>query len=155
MRRVLVLTALLALAVAPGADAGLARYVSAGGDPLSLDGGRGTALVVSNDGAILGSVRRGRVAVTDLRGGVATRVSTSGCERKWFPAPRKVVCIGWHLGFSALGGAWRVRLVGRGINASAVIHGSVTLDNGATGTYSIRGERPRPWPASAETYYLG
>ena len=66
-----------------------------------------------------------------------------------------ILCVGSYLRFSALGGAWRVRLAGAGINASAVMNGYVTLDNGRAGTYSIRHGDPRPWPSARQTFYLG
>jgi autotransporter adhesin len=151
MRRIVILTVLLAFSVAPAADAGLAGYVAGGGDSLSLKGGRGTALLVNTDGAVLGSVKRGRVVIT----APARRRAVSGCEQRRYPRPRRVVCIGWNLHFSVLGGAWRVRLTGSGINASAVMNGFVTLDDGSAGTYSIRHGVSRPWPVNVRTFYLG
>ena len=157
MRRLIVFTALVALALTPSAGAGasLARYAAESGDSLSLRSGRGIALLVNRDGAVLGSVRRGRVTIADGPRGPQTKVSVSGCERKRYPRPRTVVCMGQGLRFSALGGTWRVRIAGGGINASAVMNGSVMLDNGTAGTYRIRDEPYRPWPASAQTFYLG
>jgi hypothetical protein len=155
MRRLLVLTVLFALAVAPAADAGLARYATADGEYLSLKGGRGTALLVSRDGAVLGSVRQGRVRITDVVRGARTRLSVSGCERKQYPRPRTVVCIGQGLRFSVLGGAWRVRIAGSGINASAVMTGYVTLDDGTAGTYKIGNGPNKRWPSRATTFVVG
>ena len=155
MRRLIFLSALVAFALAPSAEAGLARHVTESGDSLSLNRGHGTASLVNRDGAVLGSMRRGRVSITDGLLGPRTEVSLSGCERRWRPRPRTVVCTGWELKFSALGGTWRVWLAGRGINASVVMNGSATLDKGTAGTYSIRGGPPRPWPATPKTFYLG
>ncbi len=155
MRPTIVLTAVIALALAPAADAGLARYAAEEGESLSLKRGRGTALIVNRDGAVLGTVRRGRVVITDVQRGAETDVAVSRSERRRYPRRHTVVCAGRYLRFSALGGAWRVRLMGAGINASAVMNGYVTFDNGAAGTYSIRHSDPRPWPATARTFYLG
>lgn len=155
LRRSIVLIGILALAFTPSASASLARYVSEAGDSLSLRRGTGTALLVSRDGAVFGNVGRGRVRIFDVARGRRTKVSFLGCERKRYPRPRTVVCIGRGLQFSALGGAWRVTIVGSRINASAVMAGFVRLSNGTAGTYSIRHGRARRWPVKPTTHYLG
>jgi hypothetical protein len=155
LRRTIILTGILALAIAPSASASLARYAAEAGESLSLTGGTGTALLVSRDGAVFGNVGRGRVTISDGASGARTKVSFWGCERKRYPRPRTVVCIGSGLRFSALDGTWRVRIVGSRINVSAVFAGYVTLWNGTAGTYKIGDGPRRAWPATAKTHYLG
>lgn len=154
MRRPLLLTVLFALALAPGADARLDRFFAEGGDSIALENGRGTAIVVSEEGAVLGTLGRGTLIVVDVRRGPPTDVEVSGCETRRRPNVRTLVCSGRGISFSVVGGAWRAVIRGRGINASAVLSGTVTLQ-GSAGTYSLRHADERPWPQVARTFRLG
>lgn len=145
---------IVALACAPAAAAGIDRELAAGGASLALEDGRGTAVVRSREGSILGSVARGRVRVTDVRRGPRTSIVLSGCKTRRQIDRRTVLCVGRNISFSVLGGAWQVRLAGPGINASAKLKGNVTLQ-GRAGTYSIRYGADRPWPRQARTFKLG
>jgi hypothetical protein len=55
--------------------------------------------------------------------------------------------------------AWRLRLFGRGIDATGFVRGCMTLDGvdvGATGSFKIgQAGTTRPWPRTARTYKLG
>ena len=154
MRRLFLLTVLLALTAAPTAEAGgLLRFVSAAADSVALADGTGTARIRSVDGAIVGNVARGRVTFVEV--GRSSRIRLCGRRPG---ADGTVTCYGRGIRFSALLGAWRVRIIGTGINASARVRGSMTLAptpaGRASGTYSIEGVRSR-WPRTERTFALG
>jgi hypothetical protein len=147
--RVFVSIALITLVSASAALAGPdPRDLTAGGSPLSLENGRGTAIVRSREGSILGSVRRGRVR--------AVNGHVRGCETRRRLSRRTVLCIGNDLTFWATGRGWTITARGRGINASGVLKGSLTLQ-GTRGTYSLEpgGGNERPWPRLRRTYSIG
>ena len=155
MARLALLTVLAALVLAPSAHAQFERAVAAGGESLTLANGRGYAAVTSSGGTILGRVAKGRIVVTDYPRGARTKVSFSGCDTKKRISRRTVVCAGSNLSFSVVDGRWRVVLRGRGVNASAVLQGSVTLE-GSGGTYAIGDpDNDRSWPRSTRTFRLG
>jgi hypothetical protein len=156
MSRIALALALVSVTVcADAATAGPARDLEGSGSSLQLRGGRGTAVINSGagSGSALGAVARGKIIVLDPPRGEKTKVSLSGCEQLTRPSRRKTVCKGDQLGFSIVGGIWRVTLQGRGIEASAVATGWVRLQ-GTRGTYSINGSRPKPWPRRARTFRL-
>jgi hypothetical protein len=150
----LLLVALCALGLAPGAGAQpLSRQLEGDGSGLSLASGRGTAAVHSRVGSLLGSLRRGRIAVVDRPAGAKTTIRLYGCEERRRPNPQTRVCIGERLRVKALSGAWQVTFKGRGVNASAVVEGRLRL-RGRRGTFSIDGIT-HPWPSEFRTYVLG
>jgi hypothetical protein len=149
----LVLIALCALGLAPGAGAQPLRELVGFGSALSLDNGRGTAAVHSGSGALLGTVRRGRIIVVDRPNGANTNVRFWGCEERTHPAPRTTVCRGQGLRVSVLRGSWVTTLKGRRVNASAVVDGRLRI-RGQRGTFSIDGVT-RSWPSTFRTYVLG
>ncbi len=154
MPRLTLLAVLIGLVFAPSANAQFERALAAGGESLSLEGGRGYAVVTSRDGTMLGSVGRGRIVFRNFRRGAETEWKVWGCDRRRRVA-RRTVCIGRNLSFRVVDGRWRVALRGRGINASAVLQGSVTLE-GTAGTYAIGDPADkRSWPRSARTFFLG
>jgi hypothetical protein len=154
MRRLAIPIALLALALAPSAQAQLARGLVPGGGALSLENGRGFAVVLSRDGGMYGQVARGRITVTDYRRGGDTEVDLRGCDRRRRVNALTVVCSGRRLRFQIVDGRWRAAIRGVGIDAAAVVSGSVTLA-GTRGTYSIDGEDEESWPREPDTFILG
>ncbi len=154
MRRLIFTLVLLTLALAPPANAQLARAVASGGDSLSLSGGTGFAAVASRDGAIVGNLRRGAVRIVDLPRLEKAKVEVTGCERLRRPNRRTWLCSGRRLSFSVINGNWQVRMRGVGINASAVLKGRLVLQ-GTAGTYSIRHADPKRWPRRARSFRLG
>jgi hypothetical protein len=146
--RLFVCLVLTCLVVAPVARADSPRDLTAGGSPLSLEDGRGTAIVASREGSILGSVTRGRVR--------ATRGSVQGCETRRRINRRTVLCIGRNLTFWATGRNWRILASGNGIYASGVLKGTLTLQ-GTRGRYSLDagGGDSRPWPRRQRTFRIG
>ena len=147
--RLFISLALLSLVAAPLAlaDPG-PRNLNAGGSPLSLEDGRGIAIVRGRDGSLTGEVRRGRVRAVNAR--------VSGCEIRRRINRRTVLCIGRRLTFLALGRNWAITTRGAGINASGVLKGSLTLQ-GTDGTYSLEpgGGNERPWPRVQRTFSIG
>ena len=155
MRRLVLLTAMLSLPLAfsPAGHADLASYLAGEATALELAGGRGTAILRSRDGAVLGTLAKGTLVVHDWSEGPETEVRISGCERFSRPARRTRECTGRRISFSVLAGAWRASIEGSKINASAVLRGSVTL-RGTGGTYAIGNGPARRWPHEPETFYL-
>ena len=155
MRRLFLLTALLALPLAfpLTANADLTPYLAGEATSLELAGGHGAAVLRSRDGALLGTLAKGTLVVHDWSEGPETEIRISGCERFSWPARRTRECTGRRITFSVLAGAWRVSIEGSRINASAVLRGSVTL-RGTRGTYAIGNGPDRRWPREAETFYL-
>ena len=152
MRRFFLILA-FALAVAPAANAQALRGPF-GTDGMQLEDGRGFATVVSREGAILGSVGRGRITIRDLPRGERTSIQVSGCERRRRLDRRTRVCVGRELRFVVRYGAWRVTMRGRNIDASAVVEGTLALQ-GTAGTFSLDGGEARRWPRSVESFDLG
>jgi hypothetical protein len=154
MRRVVLVTLLVALTAAPSAEAGgLMQFASVSTDALLLERGKGIAVIASRNGAILGHLRAGRLTVVDL--GRNSRVRVRGeIEKTERLGPRAKAYWGTDIRFSILVGRWRVQIKGRGINASAQIRGTVRL-RGTRGRYSIDNGEEHPWPRRWRTFRLG
>lgn len=148
-----VFAAVLAAFAAPAAGAqALDRYPAAGGT-LSLREGVGTADVIAR-GGILGQIDRGRVLIRDLPDGSGTDINVWGADWRRVIDSRTTVYGGRSLRFRALGGAWRARMKGRGIDASAAGRGAVTLRGGG-GEFSVDGGSYRDWPDEATRFRYG
>lgn len=155
MRRLVLLILVFAFAAVPAVAHGqVPRVLEGEGETLSLVNGRGTAIAVSRDGAMLGTVTRGRILIVDLRRGDRTTVEVSGCESRRRVNRRTVVCSGRALSFSVVDGRWRATISGTGINASAVLEGAVTL-KGNRGRYKLGDDDERRWPRRGRTLPLG
>jgi hypothetical protein len=155
MHRLVLLSALLALALAlaPSAQAALARSLVPAGGVVALEEGSGMAVVLSRDGGMYGRVARGRIVVTDFRRGGETEVDLRGCDRRRRVSDVTVVCAGRELRFQIVDGRWRAGIRGAGIDAAAVLDGTLTLA-GTRGTYSIDDEDEEPWPRDPQTFAL-
>jgi len=158
VRQLLVSTAIVvALTLAAAASASSAidlREPAGSSSRVQLTGGKGIAIVHSEDGTAYGRVAEGRIKVVDPLRGKNTDVSLAGCEERRHPAPRTTVCIGESISFTVQYGVWTVTLRGRGINSSAVARGWLKL-KGTRGRYSIDGADPRRWPRIMRTFKLG
>lgn len=158
VRQLLVSTAVvvgLTLVAAASASSAIELREPAGSSSrVQLTGGKGVAILHSEDGSAYGGVRTGRIRVVDPRRGQATTVTVSGCEQLLHPEPRVTLCIGERLGFTVLKGVWTVTLRGGGINASAVARGNLRL-KGTRGTYSLDGAAAKRWPRIMRTFKLG
>lgn len=140
MRKLILLACLIAVIAAVAvASAGAA------GPPgsLSVDQGRG---VVTLDvrGVVLGRLGSGTLRVTDLtpRDRFGEIVTGRNLIAEEPVGPRTVLYRGQGLRFRMLGGRYRIRVVGIGIDVSAVGRGVVVLDgerraDESTGLYSL------------------
>ena len=151
MRRLVLLTifAALATALAAAPSASAFAFRLAGGTPVSLKHGKGYARLKEH-GSALGRIRHGRLRVTNLPGG---KISVGGWEHVRRVGPRTKVYRGYGVTFSILGGRWRIRAAGRGINVSAVVRGRLVLA-GTTGIYQLNLGRARHWPRHRRTFVL-
>jgi hypothetical protein len=160
--RPLVLCALTGVLLLGGTAASAAVPVGArtpGAEGFELRGGNGRA-AVARVGAVFLSVRTGKVRIVDLPGGnrpffncgsrTVRRISSTTVEVRG----SSIRCRVW----SGQGGRpWQVIMRGRGISASGVVRGSLTLDalsRGAPGTFRIGSGDLRRWPRSARTFEL-
>jgi len=158
MRFFTVSLALAALMLAPTATAGqLERETAGNGAKLGLYSGHGTAIVKSDDGAILGTIYKGTIIVRDPVRGPHTIASTSGCKRNRIDAVT-FSCTGRNISFSVVDGTWKVTLkgirLGSRVNASAVVTGWLRLQ-GSSGKFAIDNGRKRAWPRAWRTFVLG
>jgi hypothetical protein len=158
MRRPLIVLSLAVFAFVPAtASAGVAeREPAVAGTPLQLWNGKGLAVVTSEDGSILGTIKQGSITFTDYPRGAPTAFDarTWGCEKRKRVNRKTMVCSGKDLHYSIAGGAWMAALRGRGIAASAVVSGKVLL-RGTKGTFSIDMGKRQKWPLVGHTYKLG
>jgi hypothetical protein len=148
---------LAGLVVAPLIFSGVAGSSTPGSVFVSLKSGRGLSVIMSR-GSVLGQVRAGRIIATDnviVRCWKSRTRLSSGLIRY---RGRGTGCDYIRLRASSEdSGAWRIRIGGRGINVSGVVHGSLTLDGadtGLVGTYSLASRSPKPWPRTRHTFTL-
>lgn len=157
MRRLLVplcgLVLAVSLAVASAEASPFARSMRADKDLISLERGRGLAALTVK-GATLGSVRRGSVRVRDLPRGVKTTIKVFGAEHVKRVDRHTKLYSGRGISFRVQGGWWQVRLIGRGINASAVARGVMVLA-GSAGSYRINDGDRHAWPMARRSFSLG
>ena len=148
-----VFVVVLAASAAPTAGAqSFDRYLTAGGT-LSLRDGVGSARVMAQ-GGVLGKLDRGRVVIRDFPDRGGTDINVWGADWTRVIDSRATLYGGTDLRFRALGGAWRVRIKGRGIDVSAAGRGAVTL-RGAGGTFSLDGGSYRDWPDEVTRFEYG
>lgn len=153
--RLLLVSILAFLAVATTASAVAAqplREARALENAVELVDGMGTA-VVNLRGAMIGSVVKGKLTITDFPDGAGTDISVQGAETVRDDGDATVYT-GDDLRFRLFRGRWRIEIVGEGINASAVGVGWLRLF-GTSGRYSFAGVPYRPWPAEALAIKLG
>jgi hypothetical protein len=160
MRRILVLATVAVLA-ASAADAAFARVPApartAGSEYVQLERGNGRAAIAKR-GAVLVIVRTGRIRIVDLAGGGRPRPYCNKRPRRIRPNAVEVRGPNARCRVSsARGGPWQVIALGRGIFASGVAKGSLTLDGANTGyrgRFKIGNRSWKPWPVRAHTYGL-
>jgi hypothetical protein len=145
LRRIItLLLATLALGVTASA-AGAGRDSG-----VELQGGSGL-VTLDLRGVVIGSLESGRLTVT-VRGRGSAQVSVQGHE--WQRRTGSSVTYGGtDLRFRMSRGGFRITIGGKGINASAVGRGTVTVRG--TGTYSVGGGEPAPWPEEPTVIQLG
>jgi hypothetical protein len=155
MRRTLFILFLVSCLAVPAAGATVER--TTGSVYVQFMDGAGAARVRYR-GNFLGRVERGRI--------VATRnVTVSGYATRRTLASGLIEYRGPNSSHAAMGFrtpadfAWRLRLFGRGIDATGFVRGCMTLngvDVGATGSFKIgQAGTTRSWPRTATNYRLG
>jgi hypothetical protein len=148
--------------------AGSAAAAARGNGELSLERGRGSA-VLEMRGVVLGRLTTGTLRVTDLtpRDRFAPTVSGRKVTAERL-GPRTVLYRGQGIRFKVLGGRYRIVLRGTGMSVSAVGRGEVVLDGDPrfvgddVGVFSLDGvdcvmasQLCVPMPTEPETYQLG
>lgn len=144
------LIAVLAAVAALAAGSGPAAAAADTG--IELAGGSGRATLALR-GALLGGLERGSMSITTLPGTERPQILVQGYDWQTVVDERTTVYGGERIRFRVFRGAWRVRIRGSGINASAVGRGIVGL--AGRGRYSLAGAPYRPWPALYQTIRLG
>src|SRR6059036_2900450 len=146
MRRLLTFAMLAALAL-PAASA--ARSQGASDGTLSVRDGRGT-ITISARGGVIGSFAQGRVTISDPVDGDGTGPIVTGDDWSKDRDATTTTWGGTRVRFRIIGGAFKIRVTGRGINLSLVGKGTVTLKGAGTdddGTYAVNGEQYSPIPS--------
>jgi len=138
--------------------AGGARKPRAGDGTLSVQGGRGIVQIAAR-GSIIGRINQGQVKVIDRDPyDAAVPVVRGGRCRPRQCNETTIVRQGRNIRFRLVGGFFRLKVNGRGIELAAVGHGSVTLNGDErfadTGLYSLNGDDLLPVPYEPETMQL-
>jgi hypothetical protein len=151
MRRFLAIALLVLLAVPA---AGSAARRSPGDGTLSIKNGNGV-FTISGKGVVLGQIDRGRVTIEDADpvGGVP---KVSGAVKVRDLTDTKALYSGSDINFRILGGWFKIRVVGVGVDLSFVGRGSITLAGAgspADGKVSLDGgDTYRPMPLTPTTF---
>src|SRR5256885_1842448 len=144
MRRFAAICLLTAALAGPVA----ARAASSGDTgTLSVKNATGSVSVVAR-GVLLGHCDRCTVTITDPdpSDGAAPVVQPLSVLRTVL-SDTKTSYQGNELRFKLIGGFFRVRIVGVGIDVSVVANGAAVLDNGTAGTFSLNGNPYLPMPS--------
>lgn len=156
MKRVALIVALAALVFPTLA---VAFPQNAGDGTLSVKDGRGTFLINAR-GGVIGSFAKGRVIITDPIPGDGTGpiVSVSGGD-DWHKDRGDTVDIygGTKIRFRLIGGAFKIKVIGRGVNLSVVGKGQATINGDDAfddGSYSVNGGDYVPVPFDPATFTL-
>jgi hypothetical protein len=138
MRRLLTF-AMLAILAFPAASAARERAASDG--TLSVRDGRGT-IVVSARGAVIGSFAQGKITIVDPIDGDGTGPVITGESWSRDLSDTTTTWGGKRVRFRLIGGFFKIRVVGRGINLSVVGKGTATLNGAGTlddGSFAVNG----------------
>jgi hypothetical protein len=163
MRRTLVLVTVAALATgaADAAFAGVPVMLrTPGAEFVEIKHGKGRAVVTRRGSIIMNLVRRGQIRIIDLPEGghPHIRCNKAGVRVRPFVLQFRGPNLRCRVSSGESGGPWQSVMRGRGIFASGVVRGSLTLDavdRGPAGTFRIGGAGDwRPWPRNARTYAL-
>lgn len=144
MRRLLALLSVLALAL-PAAAAAVRS--DPGDGTLAIKDGRGSFTIAAR-GGVIGTFTQGVIVVTDPVADDGT-VAISGDDWSHDRTDTTTVYGGTKVRFRLIGGRFRIKVYGTGINLSLVGKGQVTLNGKGTeddGTYSVNGGPFTPVP---------
>jgi hypothetical protein len=161
MRRFVITCALTAALTVPAAASAFAvgpadgtlAVRNAAGDP-------GQVVVGLNvTGAVVGKLDAGRLLIDDIGGPDSVAPVVTGAERSRDLPSGATLYSGADLRFRAVGGHYRVRILGRGIDVNVVGQGTARLTGSLTlandGRYSVNGG---PWsslPDFGDTVRIG
>jgi hypothetical protein len=144
---------LLVLPAAAGADP-----AGPGDGTLAVSAATGSVSIAVR-GALIGQVDRGRVVLEDRDPKDGRPPVVWGFESKRDVTDTKSLYAGTDIRFRIIGGFFRVKVVGTGLDLSLVGRGSVTLVPAAgltsTGTYSVDGGPDLPFPDVLTSVQLG
>jgi hypothetical protein len=138
MKRLLPIAALAALLL-PSLGTATTRGMSDG--TLSVRDGRGKFTVYAR-GGVIGSFVKGKVIITDPVDGDGTGPIVSGDDWHRERDAATDVYGGTKVRFRLIGGAFKITVIGRGVNLAVVGRGTVTLNGEGTlddGSYSVNG----------------
>ncbi len=140
MRRLLLLLGAAALLAIPTVASAHWLAGSASDGTLVIRNGFGSVVIGGKDangnpigaeGALIGSIEKGRVALTDPGEGDIGDLKVAGCTRKEVSdVGNSVTCWGSKLRYRVVGGRFRLKISGDNIAMSVVGRGFVTM-NGA------------------------
>jgi hypothetical protein len=153
MRR-LALFALLGALALPASSA--AREYGVADGTLSVHGARGSILVAGR-GAVIGSFNQGWIRIVDPVEGDGSGPIVVGEEFHKELSDTADLYRGTKVRFRLIGGTFRVRIQGRGINLSVVGKASVTLNGAGTvddGEYAVNGGDYSSIPEDPLTFQL-
>ena len=153
MRRLIAILAILGF-TAPAAAT--AAVLGPGDGTLSVREGRGTFAVTAR-GGVIGSFARGKVIITDPDPTDGTGPKVTGQD--WHRERSDITDVygGTDVRFRLIGGAFRIKVIGTGVNLSVVGKGTVSLNGEGTlddGSYSVDGGDYVPVPAILTTFSL-
>jgi hypothetical protein len=171
MRRLVLLTVLATALVAPAAAFAVLQNGSDDDGALSVKNGRGKVALgvpyngagVPFNGAAVGRIGHGKVWITDPIADDGDGPTAWGCDNSpgGDTTDTTLYCSGDNLRFRAVGGKYKIVVVGRGIFLSAVGHGTLTLNGAgdsplidADGLFSINDSPFRSLPNDAKTFLL-
>jgi hypothetical protein len=156
MRRLVLSLLVLAFAVPAAA---LAVKDLPGDGSLAVDNARGVILL-NVRGGIIGRMDSGTLDITDPIAGDGLAPVVRGYQQKFQIGPRHVQYSGeGDIRFRLIGGLYRVRIAGQGIDLSVVGKGAVVLDGSGfaeqPGRYSVNGGSYQPMPDGSTRVTLG
>ena len=139
--------ATLALLAVPAAA--LAFGAAPGDGTLGVSAASGTVSVAAR-GALIGQIDRGKVTIDDPDPRDGRQPVVSGYESRREVTDTKIIYSGTDLRFRIIGGFFRAKVSGTGMDLSIVGRGSVTIGPSlgliTAGTFSLNGAAAQPFP---------
>jgi hypothetical protein len=157
MRRLVLIIGVLALTL-PAVAGALSRGPGDRGT-LVVDNAQGV-VELRVRGGIIGRFDSGTIEVTDFDGNVGPAPVLNGCQDLLRLGPRRTECGSLNeVRFKLIGGFYRVRITGIGMDVSVNGRGSVLLDGTGymdqSGRYSFNGGSYRSFPHVPTKLFLG
>ena len=159
MRRLALLGVLSSLVVMIAAPAAVEAVPAAPGDgSLAIKGATGVVSVAVR-GALIGQLDRGTVWIDDTTPAEGRPPVVWGFEARRPVTGTKLLYSGTDIRFRVIGGFFRLRVSGSGVDLSVVGRGSATLGPSpgflVGGTYSVDGAPALPFPEIVTPVQLG